>query len=164
MNFAFFYQLTVPNLGKHHITLNYIPQPKSNALRSNGKILSCVAKSYWLENSKKFSFSFIFHWFLFNFRSQLFSELGHKGCNKRHSGIRSGICPIYINVSSVVEFKTWWVLKSKIFGQESTYPKDFILNPSMNYLQFIKKWQKCTFKVNFWFKNRLKFFKKERFI
>ena len=26
-----------------------------------------------------------------------------------------------INISSVVEFQRWWVLKSKIFGQESTY-------------------------------------------
>ena len=24
-------------------------------------------------------------------------------------------------ISSVVEFQRWWVLKSKIFGQESTY-------------------------------------------
>ena len=28
---------------------------------------------------------------------------------------------LYINISSVVEFQRWWVLKSKIFGQESTY-------------------------------------------
>ena len=38
-----------------------------------------------------------------------------------------------INVRSVVEFQRWWVLKSKIFGQESTYSKDFFLNPLMNY-------------------------------
>jgi hypothetical protein len=31
----------------------------------------------------------------------------------------------YINVSSVVEFQRWWVLKSKIFGQESTYSSDY---------------------------------------
>ena len=34
------------------------------------------------------------------------------------------------NVSLVVEFFTWWVLKSKIFGQESRYSKKFFL---MNY-------------------------------
>ena len=28
------------------------------------------------------------------------------------------------NISSVVEFQRWWVLKSKIFGQESTYSKE----------------------------------------
>ena len=27
---------------------------------------------------------------------------------------------IYININSVVEFQRWWVLKSKLFGQEST--------------------------------------------
>ena len=27
---------------------------------------------------------------------------------------------MYISVSSVVEFLRWWVLKSKVFGQEST--------------------------------------------
>ena len=36
---------------------------------------------------------------------------------------------VYLVVSSNVEFQRWWVLKSKIFGQESTYSKD----PSMNY-------------------------------
>ena len=40
---------------------------------------------------------------------------------------------LLINVSSVVEFQRWWVLKSKIFGQESTYEKDlFFWNQSMN--------------------------------
>ena len=38
------------------------------------------------------------------------------------------------NISSVVEFQRWWVLKSKIFGQESTYSKEiFFNNPLMNY-------------------------------
>ena len=32
---------------------------------------------------------------------------------------------IYTNISSVVEFQRGWVLKSKVFGQESTYSKDF---------------------------------------
>ena len=27
---------------------------------------------------------------------------------------------MYINVSSVVEFQRWWILKSKVLGQEST--------------------------------------------
>jgi hypothetical protein len=31
---------------------------------------------------------------------------------------------VFINISSVVEFQRWWVLKSKIFGQESTYSKE----------------------------------------
>ena len=28
---------------------------------------------------------------------------------------------IFINICSVMEFQRWWVLKSKLFGQESTY-------------------------------------------
>ena len=32
---------------------------------------------------------------------------------------------VQFNISSVVEFQRWWVLKCKIFGQESTYSKDF---------------------------------------
>ena len=32
---------------------------------------------------------------------------------------------MYFSISSVVEFQRWWVLKSKIFFQESTYSKDF---------------------------------------
>ena len=28
---------------------------------------------------------------------------------------------LWPNISLVVEFKRWWVLKSKTFGQESTY-------------------------------------------
>ena len=31
---------------------------------------------------------------------------------------------MYFSISSVVEFQRWWVLKSKIFVQESTYSKD----------------------------------------
>ena len=27
---------------------------------------------------------------------------------------------LYINIISVMEFQRWWVLKSKLFGQEST--------------------------------------------
>ena len=30
----------------------------------------------------------------------------------------------HYNISSVVEFHRWWVLKSKIFGQESTHLKE----------------------------------------
>ena len=38
-----------------------------------------------------------------------------------YSGIHiSTGCPIYTNISSVVEFQRSWVLESKIFGQEST--------------------------------------------
>ena len=32
--------------------------------------------------------------------------------------------PVQCNISTVVEFQRWWVLKSKIFGQESADSKD----------------------------------------
>ena len=32
-----------------------------------------------------------------------------------------------INISSVVEFQRWWALKSKIFGQESTFPNGLLV-------------------------------------
>ena len=60
---------------------------------------------------------------------------------------------LYINVSSVVEFQRWWVPKSKIFGQESTYSKDE--------LRFIKKCQNRTFKVNFRCQKSTEFFQKK---
>ena len=40
---------------------------------------------------------------------------------------------VNINIISVVEFQRWWALKSKIFGQKSTYSKEFFfLILSMN--------------------------------
>ena len=44
MILSFFSQLTVPHLGNHH--RSHFNTHNANALRSNGKILSCVAKSY----------------------------------------------------------------------------------------------------------------------
>ena len=53
------------------------------------------------------------------------------------------------HIRSVVEFQRWWVLKSKLFGHESTYSKDFFFFKSINELRFIKNCQNHTFKVNF---------------
>jgi hypothetical protein len=41
------------------------------------------------------------------------------------------------SISSVVEFKRWWVLKSTVLGQESTYHQGFFLN-SYDECQFVK--------------------------
>ena len=41
---------------------------------------------------------------------------------------------MYFNVISVVEFQRWWVLKSKLFAQESTCSKEFLIPTSLNYL------------------------------
>ena len=65
------------------------------------------------------------------------------------------------NISSVMEFQRWWwVLKSKVFGQELTYSKQVFLK-SFNELQFIKKCQNCTFEVNIRCQKSVKFFQKK---
>jgi hypothetical protein len=46
---------------------------------------------------------------------------------------RSSRCP---NVSSVVAFQGWWVLKSKLFAQESTCSKEILISTSLNHLWF----------------------------
>ena len=66
----------------------------------------------------------------------------------------------YYNISSIVEFQRWWVLKCKIFAQESTCPKDIVLKQSSNELWFIKKCWNYTFKVNFLSQKSTKFKKK----
>ena len=35
---------------------------------------------------------------------------------------------LYNNISSVVEFQRWWVLKSKLFAQESTCSKEILIS------------------------------------
>ena len=43
---------------------------------------------------------------------------------------------ISINVSLVVAFQGWWVLKSKLFAQESTCSKEILISTSLNHLGF----------------------------
>ena len=42
-----------------------------------------------------------------------------------------------LNISSVVEFQRWWVLKSKLFVQESTCSKEILILTSLNHLWFL---------------------------
>ena len=37
-----------------------------------------------------------------------------------------------IDISSVVEFQRWWVLKSKLFAQESTCSKEILMPTSLS--------------------------------
>jgi hypothetical protein len=67
---------------------------------------------------------------------------------------------MFNKISSGVDFKRWWVLKSKISGQESTYSKQIFSKISVDELQFIKKCQNCIFKVNFWCQKSTEFFQK----
>ena len=59
-----------------------------------------------------------------------------------------------------MEFQRWWVLKSKIFGQESTYSKDF-LNPTMN-VNLSKSAEIVLSKSIFDVKKQLNFFLKTK--
>ena len=68
---------------------------------------------------------------------------------------------LYINVSSVVEFQRWWVLKSMLFAQESTCSKEIVLKQSCNELWFVKKCRNRTFNVNFLFQKLTEFFQKK---
>ena len=68
--------------------------------------------------------------------------------------------PTQFDNSSVVEFQRWWVLKSQIFGQESTYSKYFFFfNLSMNYGSS-KSAKIALSKSIFNVKNQLIFFQK----
>ena len=44
-----------------------------------------------------------------------------------------------ISINMVVEFQRWWVLKSKILGQESTYLKGKKIKNSVDEWRFVKK-------------------------
>ena len=70
---------------------------------------------------------------------------------------------LLINIKWVVELQRWLVLKSKIFGQESTYSKEILFRKSFDDLGFVKKCQNRIFKVNFWCQKSTKFFQKEKF-
>ena len=52
-----------------------------------------------------------------------------------------------VNISSVVEFQRCWVLKSKLFGQESTFSKETLKKISFYELRFIKKCQNSKGKI-----------------
>ena len=38
------------------------------------------------------------------------------------------------NISSVMEFQRWWVLKSKLFAQKSTCSKEILIPTTLNHL------------------------------
>ena len=57
--------------------------------------------------------------------------LRKKTFQKEPNGIKERqLYVLSINVSSVVEFQRWWVLKSKLFAQESTCSKEILTSTS----------------------------------
>ena len=55
----------------------------------------------------------------------------------------------YIDISSVVEFQRWWVLKSKTFDQESTNSKGFFLKKICRWIAVWQKVPKSYFQSQF---------------
>ena len=41
---------------------------------------------------------------------------------------------VTFNISSVVEFQRWWVLKRKLFAQKSTCSKEILIPTTLNHL------------------------------
>ena len=68
---------------------------------------------------------------------------------------------IWTNVSSVVEFQRWWVLKCKIFAQELTCSKETIVFWEYGEHQFVKSAEIVLSKSIFYVKNQRNFFKKK---
>ena len=82
---------------------------KSNVLSVLSNVV--VSSSYWIENC-------LVQWDgHVKWISEILPSLNLQALSS---------CNNYFNISSVVEFQRWWVLKSKIFGQESTYSKEFL--------------------------------------
>ena len=55
-----------------------------------------------------------------------------------------------LNISSVVEFQRWWVLKSKLFGQESTCHQGKIFKKILRVMTVCQKVPKSYFQSQFW--------------
>ena len=64
------------------------------------------------------------------------------------------------NISWVVEFQRWWVLKSKFLAKNQHTQRNSF---SVDELRFVKKYQNRTFKVNFQCQKSTEFFKKISF-
>ena len=73
-----------------------------------------------------------YKWKQLKYQTCLLIQYSHYDFHKKLLSLKEVFLRVDINVSSAVEFQRWWVLKSKIFGPESKYLKDFFLNLSMN--------------------------------
>ena len=71
---------------------------------------------------------------------------------------------IFINISSVVEFQRWWVLKSKLFGQESTCHQGKIFKKFLRVMTVRQKVPKSYFQSQFWMSKINRIFSKKKFI
>ena len=68
---------------------------------------------------------------------------------------------VIINISSVMEFQRWWVLKSKLFGQESTWHQGKIFKKILRVMTVCQKVPKSYFQSQFWMSKINRFFSKK---
>ena len=68
------------------------------------------------------------------------------------------------NISSVVEFQRWWVLKSKLFGQESTCHQGKTFKKFLRVMTVRQKVPQWYFQSQFWMSNNDQIFSKKIFI
>ena len=73
-------------------------------------------------------------------------------------------CRLFTNISSVVEFQRWWVLKSKLFGQESTCHQGKIFKKILRVMTVCQKVPKSYFQSQFWMSKINRIFSKKKFI
>ena len=71
---------------------------------------------------------------------------------------------LFNNISSVVEFQRWWVLKCKLFGQESTYHQGKIFKKFLRVMTVCQKVPKSYFQSQFWMSKINRFFSKKKII
>ena len=70
----------------------------------------------------------------------------------------------YINISSVVEFQRWWVLKCKLFGQKSTCHQGKIFKKFLRLMAVCQKVPKSYFLSQFWMSKIDLIFSKKKII
>ena len=69
-----------------------------------------------------------------------------------------------INISLVVEFQRWWVLKSKLDGQESTCQQGKIFKNFLRVMTVRQKVPKLYFQSQFWMSKINRIFSKKKII
>ena len=68
-----------------------------------------------------------------------------------------------VSISSVVEFQRWWILKSKLFGQDSTCHQGKIFRKFLQVMTFCQKVPKLYFQSQFWMSKINQIFSKKNF-
>ena len=73
-----------------------------------------------------------------------------------------GETAIHYNISKVVEFQRWWVLKSKLFDQESTCHQGKIFKNFLRVMTVCQKVPKLYFQSQFWMSKINRIFSKKK--